>query len=55
MTCIKRGCAERLNVWPTPLASWWIDHASLWFSFIATIWTAALVALSGRQLERWEE
>lgn len=39
----------------TRLASWWIEHATLWFSAIATLWTAAWLAISSRRLERWEE
>jgi Cu-processing system permease protein len=45
--------AEAAN--KTPLASWWIDHASLWFSFIAAAWTVVLLTLSGWRLEHWEE
>jgi ABC-type transport system involved in multi-copper enzyme maturation permease subunit len=45
--------AEAAN--KTPLASWWIAHASLWFSVIATCWCAAFVALAGWRLNRWEE
>ena len=45
--------AEAAN--KTPLASWWIAHAGIWFGAIATIWSAALIALSGFRLHRWEE
>ena len=45
--------AEAAN--KTPLASWWIAHAGLWFSVIATCWSVALVALAGWRLNRWEE
>lgn len=45
--------AEAAN--KTPLASWWIDHASVWFSFVAAVWAIALLALSSRRLEQWEE
>ena len=45
--------AEAAN--KTPLAGWWIAHAGLWFSVIATFWSAALVALAGLRLSRWEE
>lgn len=45
--------AEAAN--KTPLAGWWIAHAGLWFSLIATFWSAALVALAGLRLSRWEE
>jgi hypothetical protein len=45
--------AEAAN--KTPLASWWIAHADLWFSVIATCWCAALLSLAGWRLNRWEE
>ena len=45
--------AEAAN--KTPLASWWIAHASLWFSVIAAGWCSAFVALAGWRLNRWEE
>ena len=45
--------AEAAN--KTPLASWWIAHASLWFSVIATGWGAVFLALAGWRLNRWEE
>jgi hypothetical protein len=45
--------AEAAN--KTPLASWWIAHASLWFSMIAAFWSATLVGLAGLRLNRWEE
>ncbi len=45
--------AEAAN--KTPLANWWIAHAGLWFSVIATFWSAALVTLAGLRLNRWEE
>jgi ABC-type transport system involved in multi-copper enzyme maturation permease subunit len=45
--------AEAAN--KTPLASWWIAHAGLWFSAIAMIWSAALITLSSLRLQRWEE
>ncbi len=45
--------AEAAN--KTPLASWWIAHAGLWFGLIAVVWSAALMALAGRRLNRWEE
>lgn len=45
--------AEAAN--KTPLASWWIAHASLWFTAIALIWSVALIMLSGFRLQRWEE
>lgn len=44
--------AEAAN--KTALASWWIAHAAVWFSFIAAIWSAAFIALSGFRLNRWE-
>ncbi len=39
----------------TALAGWWIAHAGIWFGFIATVWSAALVALAGFRLSRLEE
>jgi ABC-type transport system involved in multi-copper enzyme maturation permease subunit len=39
----------------TPLASWWIAHAGIWFGTIAIIWSAAFVALAGWRLNRWED
>jgi ABC-type transport system involved in multi-copper enzyme maturation permease subunit len=45
--------AEAAN--KTPLASWWIAHADLWFSVIAICWCAAFVSLAGWRLNRWEE
>jgi hypothetical protein len=45
--------AEAAN--KTQLASWWIAHAGLWFSMIATFWSAALVVLAGWRLNRLEE
>ena len=45
--------AEAAN--KTPLASWWIGHASVWFVVIAGAWTLVLVMLAGLRLENWEE
>ena len=45
--------AEAAN--KTPLASWWIAHAAIWFSAIAIIWSAVLITLSGFRLNRWED
>jgi ABC-type transport system involved in multi-copper enzyme maturation permease subunit len=45
--------AEAAN--KTPLASWWIAHASVWFMAIAVMWSVILVMLSGLRLNRWEE
>jgi ABC-type transport system involved in multi-copper enzyme maturation permease subunit len=45
--------AEAAN--KTPLASWWIAHAGLWFSAIAVLWSASLIALAGFRLNRLEE
>lgn len=39
----------------TPLASWWIAHAGLWFGFIATLCSAVLVAIAGFRLNQMEE
>lgn len=45
--------AEAAN--KTPLAGWWIAHAGLWFSLIATFWSATLLALSSFHLKHQEE
>ena len=45
--------AEAAN--KTPLASWWIAHAGVWFAFVALAWAALCIALTGRRLNRWEE
>ena len=45
--------AEAAN--KTPLASWWIGHASVWFIAIAVMWSVMLVTLSGLRVKRWEE
>src|SRR5215468_1605595 len=45
--------AEAAN--KTPLASWWITHASAWFIAIAIVWSLMFVMLSGLRLKTWEE
>jgi hypothetical protein len=45
--------AEAAN--KTPLASWWIAHAGVWFGFIAAFWSAALAAAASLRLNHWEE
>src|SRR5215472_11869889 len=45
--------AEAAN--KTPLASWWIAHASVWFIAIAVVWSVMLVMVSGLRLNGWEE
>lgn len=45
--------AEAAN--KTPLANWWITHAGLWFSAIATLWSVSLIALAGFRLNKFEE
>jgi ABC-type transport system involved in multi-copper enzyme maturation permease subunit len=45
--------AEAAN--KTPLASWWIAHAGVWFIAIAIVWSSMLVMLSGLRLKSWEE
>jgi ABC-2 type transport system permease protein/Cu-processing system permease protein len=45
--------AEAAN--KTPLAGWWITHASAWFIWIAVMWSVILVVLAGLRLKRWEE
>ncbi len=45
--------AEAAN--KTPLAAWWIAHAGLWFTFIAAVWCAALLALANFFLNRCED
>jgi hypothetical protein len=44
--------AEAAN--KTPLAAWWLNHASLWFAIVATLWSAALLFLTSRRVERTE-
>jgi ABC-type transport system involved in multi-copper enzyme maturation permease subunit len=39
----------------TALATWWIEHARLWFSLISICWSAGLLLLAGIRLHRWEE
>lgn len=38
----------------TPLAAWWLRHASLWFVLVSAGWSAALLFLTSRRLERAE-
>jgi len=45
--------AEAAN--KTPLAAWWIGHASVWFIMIAGLWSLTLVMLAGLRLKNWEE
>ena len=45
--------AEAAN--KTPLAAWWIEHAAAWFTLISIFWSAALIAIAGQRLNRWEE
>lgn len=45
--------AEAAN--KTPLASWWIAHAALWFSVVASLWATGLIALGSLRLRNWEE
>ncbi|MGZ4985966.1 MAG: hypothetical protein ACXV8A_07745, partial [Chthoniobacterales bacterium] len=45
--------AEAAN--KTPLASWWIAHAGVWFSFIAAVWCAVLLGLANFSLNRCED
>ena len=39
----------------TALASSWIAQAGVWFGFIATVWSLALITLAGIHLRRLEE
>jgi len=39
----------------TVLANWWIAHAGVWFAFIATLCSTALIAFAGLRLNRLEE
>jgi ABC-2 type transport system permease protein/Cu-processing system permease protein len=39
----------------TPIAGWWIAHAGFWFGLITTLWSAALLAIAARFLNRFEE
>ena len=45
--------AEAAN--KTPLASWWLAHAGMWFIAVAMVWSVMLVTLAGLRLNRWEE
>jgi hypothetical protein len=45
--------AEAAN--KTPLASWWITHAGVWFTAMAVMWSVVLVTVAGLRLNRWEE
>src|SRR5215467_9236339 len=45
--------AEAAN--KTPLAGWWLAHASGWFIAIASIWSVMLVTVAGLRLKSWEE
>jgi ABC-2 type transport system permease protein/Cu-processing system permease protein len=45
--------AESAN--KTPLASWWLTNAGLWFSVLCPVWIAALLYGTARRLRRWEE
>jgi ABC-2 type transport system permease protein/Cu-processing system permease protein len=38
----------------TPLANWWLTHAGLWLAMLSTLWSAALLLLASRHLERAE-
>ncbi|MEO8351046.1 MAG: hypothetical protein ABI680_04905 [Chthoniobacteraceae bacterium] len=44
--------AEAAN--KTPLAGWWLTHASLWFAIVSAAWTMTLLFLTSRHLERAE-
>jgi ABC-type transport system involved in multi-copper enzyme maturation permease subunit len=44
--------AETAN--KTPLAAWWLSHASVWFAILSAAWTAALLFITSRRLERAE-
>ena len=39
----------------TALAAWWITHAGAWFTAIAILWSALLLAAARWRLGRWEE
>jgi Cu-processing system permease protein len=45
--------AEAAN--KTPLAGWWIAHATAWFISVAVMWSVTLVVLAGLRLNHWEE
>jgi ABC-2 type transport system permease protein/Cu-processing system permease protein len=44
--------AEAAN--KTPLAAWWLTHASHWFAVLAATWSVILLTLTSRRLERTE-
>jgi ABC-type transport system involved in multi-copper enzyme maturation permease subunit len=39
----------------TPVATWWIAHAGLWFVLIAALWSSVSLAIASRFLNRLEE
>src|SRR5262249_36816900 len=45
--------AEAAN--KTPLANWWITHAGLWFTAIATFWAVSLITIAAFRLKKLEE
>src|SRR5436309_15728706 len=53
VTAFDASPGQKVSV--TPLASWWITHASDWFGFIAAFWSAALIAAASFRLNRLEE
>jgi Cu-processing system permease protein len=38
----------------TPVAQWWITHAGLWMTLLATAWTTALLFVTIRRFEKSE-
>lgn len=45
--------AEAAN--KTPLASWWVAHAGIWFVIVAAAWSFVSSALATVRLNRWED
>lgn len=45
--------AEAAN--KTPLAAWWLAHPGLWFAMLCPAWICALLIITARRLERWED
>jgi ABC-type transport system involved in multi-copper enzyme maturation permease subunit len=38
----------------TPLAAWWLTHASLWFAVVTAAWSAAMLLVASCRLSRAE-
>ena len=38
----------------TGLTNWWLAHSGLWFVLISIVWMIALLGLTAKKLDRWE-